>query len=62
MKLVEDKESKLGEEWSLCVGPPEPACGSTGDCPKCGGCLVYGLESKRHVCIKCWKVFKEEEE
>lgn len=66
--LVEDVDSRVGKKWSLCIGPPEPSCGPTGDCPKCleeggkeGGCLVYGFESKRHVCIICWSVFEEKE-
>lgn len=68
MKLVEVQDKQLVDRWSSCEGPPEPACGPTADCPKCveggvegGGCLVYGFESKRHVCISCWSVFKEEE-
>lgn len=57
--LVKDLDSKVGEEWSRCAGPPEPCYAPSGDCPDCGGCLAYGFECQRHVCISCWSVFRE---
>lgn len=62
MNLVEVEDKQLSDSWSSCIGPPEPAGGPTGDCPECGGALVYGFECKRHICTSCWRVFKEEKE
>lgn len=58
--LVEDKESVLGKECSKLIGPPEPSFGPSGPCPRCSGTLIYLLASDRHICIDCWRVFKEE--
>lgn len=50
---------KMDEATIRLEAKNSPSCGPTGECPKCGGALVYLLRQKVHYCDMCDIEYKE---